>query len=580
MRETTSLAASGRSGLTGAVLTLHGYGIRVSVERGHLLIQDGIADERRTLRLSRVSPGLRRLVVHGRAGTVSLEAQRWLHDVGIAYVHLDGHGEVLAIGTPRALDDVRVLRGQAFAPFNGVGVTVARELLTAKLNGQARIAARMKSAGALATLREALALLPDAHTVEDLRFIESRGAAAYWDAWTGLPIHFVPRDRSRVPAHWLTYDTRRSALAPSPRKATNPVNAVLNYLYAILEAEASIAIRSVGLDPRLAVLHADSSRRESFACDVMEAVRPHVDAYVLDLFAKRTFLRTEFFEGRDGSCRLMPSLTSSLATTGLRWAKLLGPFAERAAALFAGSGQPTPYANETPPRQPSIAFRTPLTQSNRARRHKDKTSAIGARCRGCGVDLGTLARSHCAECRPASSVASAELGRVKLTQLRDAGRDARSAVSVRKARRQSTAKMNREIAAWEADNPMPTDATQYERDIAPLLQELDARTVADATGLSMIYCRQIRAGTRVPHPRHWEALSTLGQNRGITIPAHWDTAFYLKSILPRLAEVPVHVIADGTGLSVPYCKRIRRGVQMPKRIHWAHLVETMDRLRK
>jgi hypothetical protein len=63
------------------ILTLTGYGLRVAVERGHLVVEDGVADERRQGRFSRVSQ-LKRLLVLGHAGTNSLEALRWLRDVG------------------------------------------------------------------------------------------------------------------------------------------------------------------------------------------------------------------------------------------------------------------------------------------------------------------------------------------------------------------------------------------------------------------------------------------------------------------------------------------------------------------
>ena len=39
------------------VLVLNGYGIRVQVNAGHLLLHDGIADDRRTIRLPRVNHG-------------------------------------------------------------------------------------------------------------------------------------------------------------------------------------------------------------------------------------------------------------------------------------------------------------------------------------------------------------------------------------------------------------------------------------------------------------------------------------------------------------------------------------------
>jgi CRISPR associated protein Cas1 len=60
---------------------------------------------------------------------------------------------------------------------------------------------------------------------------------------------------------------------PSSRRATNPANAILNYLYAILEAEARIAALRMGLDPGLGFLHADQTARDSLACDLMEPVR-------------------------------------------------------------------------------------------------------------------------------------------------------------------------------------------------------------------------------------------------------------------------------------------------------------------
>ena len=45
------------------VVTLFGYGISVRVNRGHLVLQDGIGPSHREARFSRVGHGLKRLVV-------------------------------------------------------------------------------------------------------------------------------------------------------------------------------------------------------------------------------------------------------------------------------------------------------------------------------------------------------------------------------------------------------------------------------------------------------------------------------------------------------------------------------------
>src|SRR5713101_3701594 len=77
------------------VVTLFGYGIRAQVERGHLILEDGIGPDRRQARFPRVGHTLRRLVVVGSDGMVSLSALRWLADQGAAFIMLDRDGSVL-----------------------------------------------------------------------------------------------------------------------------------------------------------------------------------------------------------------------------------------------------------------------------------------------------------------------------------------------------------------------------------------------------------------------------------------------------------------------------------------------------
>ena len=79
------------------VLTLTGYGIQVRVNRGHLLIEDGIGGERRQYRFPRIGHGLKRLIVIGSDGMVSLAALRWLADQKAAFVMLERVGRSLSL---------------------------------------------------------------------------------------------------------------------------------------------------------------------------------------------------------------------------------------------------------------------------------------------------------------------------------------------------------------------------------------------------------------------------------------------------------------------------------------------------
>ena len=97
------------------VVTLCGYNIRVFVERGHLILDDGVGADRRHFRLSRVGHGLKRLVIVGADGFISLSAIRWLSDQGVSLSMLERDGRVLVAIGPVRPSDSRLRRSQALS---------------------------------------------------------------------------------------------------------------------------------------------------------------------------------------------------------------------------------------------------------------------------------------------------------------------------------------------------------------------------------------------------------------------------------------------------------------------------------
>lgn len=265
------------------VVTLYGYGSSVHVERGHLILEDPIGRDRRYARLPRVNHGLKRLVVIGSDGMISFAALRWLADQNASFVMLERDGSVLATTGPVRPSDARLRRAQALAFNNGVGLQVAIYLIDRKVAGQELVVReRLRNATVADNIANFRRMLGSVKSVEGVLGIEANAAAAYWSAWSKLPVQYPRRDLVRVPEHWRTFGARVSPLTGSPRLAVNPPDAVLNYLYAVLEAEARLAASELGLDPGLGVLHKDTPNRDSLACDLMEPVRPLVDAYVFD----------------------------------------------------------------------------------------------------------------------------------------------------------------------------------------------------------------------------------------------------------------------------------------------------------
>jgi CRISPR-associated protein Cas1 len=325
------------------VVTLYGYGIHVQVDRGHLTIRDGIGIDRRQARLPRVGHGLRRLVVVGSDGTVSLAALRWLADQDAAFVMLDRGGRVLLSTGPVRPSDARLRRAQSLAHDSGAALKIAIELIRKKLIAQERFVREQFQNDVLAeVIVSARQTLARATSSNEIRRYEAHAALAYWSAWHDLPVNFSTTDLRRVPDHWRTFGSRMSPLTRSPRLAVNPPNAILNYLYAILESEARLALAELGLDPGIGFLHNDARSRDSLAFDLIEPIRPQVDAYLFNWLRQAPLRRKWFFEQSDGNCRLTTELVGQLSETSGMWRQALGPLAEWIAhTLWSVTSQPS-----------------------------------------------------------------------------------------------------------------------------------------------------------------------------------------------------------------------------------------------
>jgi CRISPR-associated endonuclease Cas1 len=482
------------------VITLVGYGVRVRVDRGHLLLEDGIGSVRRQARLPRVGHDLRRLVVIGADGMVSLAALRWLADQDAAFVMLERDGSVLATTGPVRSSDARLRRAQALADSSGAALLIARELISRKLAGQEQVARTRlcdsATADAIARFRSAVAT---AQTIPDVRLIESQGAAAYWHAWRDLPIGFPKNDLGRVPEHWRTFGTRNSLLTGSPRLATNPANAMLNFLYAHLESEGSLSATALGLDPGLGFIHVDTPARDSLACDLMEAVRPKVDAYVLDWIMSQPLKREWFFEHRDGNCRLMASFAIRLSETAPMWRHAVAPFAEWVARTL--------WSNSTRPDR-QLGPSTRLTQRRRREAKGAPSFPRATRvpqrqklCPGCGKDI----RADVTQCGQCAIEGATQ-------RLADAARLGRVAANTPGARAKQSVTQREQARArssWRVSSqPVWLTAEFYSERIQPLLAGMSSSSIASRIGVSRWYAGRILKGCR-PHPRHWQPLAEL-----------------------------------------------------------------------
>ena len=87
------------------------------------------------------------------------------------------------------------------------------------------------------------------------------------------------------------------------RPPPDPVNALLSLTFTLIHEEAVRQCLQHGLDPWLGFYHQLAAGRMSLACDLMEPLRPLVEAWVVRLFVEGELDRRHFAQ-RDGGCLL------------------------------------------------------------------------------------------------------------------------------------------------------------------------------------------------------------------------------------------------------------------------------------
>jgi hypothetical protein len=324
---------------------------------------------------------------------------------------------------------------------------------------------------------------------------------------------FATRDIPKVPQHWGYFGGRASLLddSRSPRRAGDPINALLNYGYALAESECRTALHAMGLDAGLGVAHRDKKNRDSLALDLLEAIRPTVDHHVLQLLGKRVFRWADFHETRQGGCRLLAPLTHELAELLPVLAAEIAPHAETVAHLILDDTAGVTTA------------RTPLTRTNARNQPTTprRTRAPAARerltrqatCTGCGTPLSEPRRKFCAGCwtvtRRDLAAQRAKKAATNLAQLRAAGEDPTATPQANARRSAALSARKREQLAWECNDQSGPPVDDFVTEILPGLRDVPLAAVQRATGLSISASSRIRSGKLRPHVRHWPALRQL-----------------------------------------------------------------------
>ncbi|WP_456685842.1 CRISPR-associated endonuclease Cas1 [Bradyrhizobium sp. P5_C11_2] len=309
-------------------LVLCGHGIALRVEAGTLLVRNGFThypqqrEEHRHFRGDLDRPS--RIIVLDGSGHLTFDVLDWLAEQDVPLIRVTWTGDVVTVagGSGYSADREKVAWQRATRDDEQKRIAFATTLIRKKVANcaqtlQAVIPSSDARDTALASLARVLAALDDASlkNVAALRGAEGVAAAAYFAAWHGVPLQWKTCKRRPLPEAWLTLggrsSQRQSKLAKN-RHATHPVNAMLNYAYAVAVGQTKIRALADGYDPTIGIMHHEYREGPAYALDLVEPVRPLVDRAVLGFAMEHELHPADFAIQSDGACRLNPHIAKRL----------------------------------------------------------------------------------------------------------------------------------------------------------------------------------------------------------------------------------------------------------------------------
>ncbi|ETA69400.1 CRISPR-associated protein, Cas1 family [Methanolobus tindarius DSM 2278] len=293
-------------------LLLNGHGIDVRVSGAKLHVKDGrysTTEDPEEYVFSPKRMDIDSVIIYGRKGNLTLDAIRWLikHNVQISILNWDG--KLLTTMLPPESTNVKTRFAQYHAfEDEKARIKIAKNFIEAKFDKTQVVLDYLKQRYPEIEydFSPDLKKLDSAKKINDILGVEGGVAYKYWNEF------------SKVIPEKYDYESR----VDQSRRATGAgdmVNTMLNYGYALLEAECLRTINAVGLDSHVGFLHEMNTGKNSLAYDLQEPFRFLVDFAVISLIESERMENKDFIRTENYSLRLRPSGAKKLTEEVNLW---------------------------------------------------------------------------------------------------------------------------------------------------------------------------------------------------------------------------------------------------------------------
>lgn len=255
-------------------LVLNGYGIKINVSDGKLLIKNGYRlTEDNNKPVNTLTPNQKKITsisIYGQTGYISLEAFKWISLQNIQLNIFNWDGSLLSsVNQEKENSGQRKIAQYKTYIDENKRLLIAQCLITAKLSNSIKTLEFLPFPNIRSfVISPYLEAVDKAKDIPRLMGIEGESAKLYWKEY-----------KKAIPEKW-GFEER------SGRGASDYTNTMLNYGYSLLEAECLRALNTVGLDPCIGFLHEARNEKRSLSYDLQEPFRVEVDLVVYRLLSK------------------------------------------------------------------------------------------------------------------------------------------------------------------------------------------------------------------------------------------------------------------------------------------------------
>ena len=306
-------------------LILCGHGLKFRIDHGTLLIRNGFTHYPQAVEEFRFFPGdpniPDRIIILDGSGGITFDALNWMAEQEINFVQLDYRGQVNFIcGNSGQAPKSDIVRWQLAVQGTETARKIQRQLIEQKLLASIETLAAIfpnfpSTEIAVKQIRreiDKVRKLPRSAAYRTILGLEGLAAAAYFKAWHQTPLEWTNLSRRPIPPSWKEIGSRNMNWKKDGANARHPVNAMLNYGYAVLISQIAIELASKGFELSIGIAHSGRRNPKALVYDFMEPLRPVVDRQILQFALAHTFTPGDFTINRLGGCRLNPQMAKAV----------------------------------------------------------------------------------------------------------------------------------------------------------------------------------------------------------------------------------------------------------------------------